>query len=171
MPGGDLAPFQGLQDLLGKLKEPQGVGHGGTGLAHPLGHLLLGQAHGQKGLVPPGLLHRGKVLPLEVLHQGQLQGLLVGEVTDHAGTSERPAIWAARKRRSPATSSNPSPLGRTKRGWRRPFSRMEAASSSRESWAKRLLGWWGLGRMAVRGRRTTLPLPLGRRASRPLPGR
>ena len=58
----------------------------GTGLAHPLGHLLLGQAvllH--EHLVAPGLLGGVQVLPLEVLDQAQLHHLPVVRLDDDGG--------------------------------------------------------------------------------------
>jgi hypothetical protein len=65
------------------------------------------------------------------------------------GLRRAPAIFAARYRRSPATMAyRPSPRGRTRRGWRTPFSRMDWARASRFS--KRLRGW-GEGRRASRG--------------------
>ena len=67
------------------------------------------------------------------------------------GTSRSPAIRAARSRRSPATSSYPSPARRTVRGCRMPQERMLAASSARPSSSKLRRGCWGLGRMRPRG--------------------
>ena len=49
------------------------------------------------------------------------------------GTSSSPASLAARSRRSPATSSQPSARRRTVRGWSSPRAWMEPASSS-SSW-------------------------------------
>ena len=75
-----------------------------------------------------------------------------------AGTSDRPAIRAARQRRSPAmicqTPSSPGWV-RTRIGCSTPLSRIEAVSSSRSSWRKVLRGWSGLGfRLSIGTRRT-----------------
>ena len=55
---------------------------------------------------------------------------------ERQGTSVSPASLAARRRRSPATSSQPRSPRRTVRGWSRPRERMEAASSSSSCWGK-----------------------------------
>ena len=63
--------------------EPQGVGDGGAGLAHPGGQLLLGQPEvGEQGQVALRLLHRVEVFPLEVFDQAQLQHLPVVRLDD-----------------------------------------------------------------------------------------
>src|SRR5579884_3183816 len=68
------------------------------------------------------------------------------------GTSARPARRAARRRRSPATSSYaPSPTLWTMSGWMMPFSRMEAASSARARSSNVTRGWRGFGRMLSTG--------------------
>ena len=64
---------------------------------------------------------------------------------DRQGTSSSPASRAARRRRSPATSSHRPSRRRTVRGWSTPSSRMEADNSSRPDWSKVRLGWSGLG--------------------------
>ena len=80
---------------------PHGVGHGGAGLAHPLGCLLLRHAvllH--QNLVALGLLDGIQILPLEVLNHGQLHGLAVIGFDDHGG----------HLRQSGHTGGTPAPL-------------------------------------------------------------
>jgi hypothetical protein len=55
-----------------------------------------------------------------------------------------PARWAARQRRSPATISKPSPLGRTIIGCNTPFSRSDVARDAISSSAKCRRGLLGL---------------------------
>ena len=78
MSGGKLPVLQQRMQGGGKGKQPQGVGHGGAGFAHLLGHLLLRQAvllH--EHTVASGFFHGVQVLPLEVFDQAQLHDLAV----------------------------------------------------------------------------------------------
>ena len=84
MSAGQLALLHQRAHLVRQVQQPQGVGHGAAGLAHPLGGLLLGQAvllH--QRAVALRLLHGVQVLPLEVLDHGQLHGLAVVGLDDH----------------------------------------------------------------------------------------
>src|SRR5512140_1413537 len=78
-----------------------------------------------------------------------------------AGIATRPAILAARHRRSPATSWNRfGPRGRTRTGWRTPCSRIDAASSSRADSSKTRRGFSGVASSLSSGTlRTPLVLP------------
>jgi hypothetical protein len=68
---------QRLLDLGRQAQQPQRIGHRYTALAHPLSHLLLGQAELFHELaVGRGLFQRVQVSALDVLHEGQLQHLL-----------------------------------------------------------------------------------------------
>jgi len=58
-----------------------------------------------------------------------------------AGMADNPARRAARQRRSPATSSRPSSVRRTRTGWRTPISWMDNVSSAIFSSSKTLRGW------------------------------
>ena len=103
MAGGELFLLHRLQEVLREGQQPQGVGDGGAGLAHALGHLLLGEAvllH--EGLVAPGLFGRVQVLSLEVLDQAQLHHFAVIRLDDDCRHLRQPASLAARQRRSPA---------------------------------------------------------------------
>src|SRR6266550_9257596 len=69
-----------------------------------------------------------------------------------AGMVARPASFAARQRRSPATSWYRFwPSGRTRIGWRTPCSRTEAASSCRASMSNTVRGWFGFDSMLSTG--------------------
>ena len=73
------------------------------------------------------------------------------------GTSLSPASRAARRRRSPATSSIPSGVRRTVSGWRMPNCAMLAASSWSAAESKTRRGCDGFGWIAPSGRNTILP--------------
>ena len=74
-------PHRGTQ-----VQQTQGVGHGGAGLAHPLGALVLGHAVLlRQHPVALGLFDGVQILPLEVLDHGQLHGLAVVGLDDHGG--------------------------------------------------------------------------------------
>ena len=67
-----------LQQILRQSQQTQSVGDGGAGLAHLLGHLLLGHAvlfH--QHLITPGFFRRVQVFPLEVFNESQLHDLSV----------------------------------------------------------------------------------------------
>ena len=84
MPGGQGALHQHLPDGRREGGEAQGIGDGGTGLAHPLGHFLLGHTVvGEQEQVALRLLHRVEILPLEVLNQAQLHDLSVVRLQDY----------------------------------------------------------------------------------------
>jgi len=117
-------------DLRIEREEAQGVGHGGAGLAHPLGHLLLLEIEiPDETRIAVGLLDRVEPFPLQILDQadGGRRGI--------AGLDEARrmvlilSIWKARQRRSPATSWNLSPCLRTTTGCNNPSLRMLSASS------------------------------------------
>ena len=76
-------PLQQQVHRVGQGQQAQGVGHGGAGLAHPLGDLLLGEAvllH--QGAVAGGLLNGVQILPLEVFNQAQLHHRAVVRLDD-----------------------------------------------------------------------------------------
>ncbi len=84
--------------------------------------------------------------------------------TGRQGTAASPASLAARRRRSPATSSQPVGVRRTDRGWSTPTCWMDWASSASSSGWNSFRGWPGLGRMAPSGRSSTCRLDsLGKR--------
>ena len=86
MAGGQLALLQQHAHRVGQGEQPHGVGHGGAGLAHLLGHFLLGEAvvlH--QDLVAPRLFNGVQVLPLEVLDEAQLHDLPVVGLDDDGG--------------------------------------------------------------------------------------
>ena len=61
-----------------QVQQPQGVGHHGAGLAHPLGGLLLREVILLHELpIALGLLDGVQILPLQVFDHGQLHGLAV----------------------------------------------------------------------------------------------
>src|SRR5688572_2480641 len=62
-----------------------------------------------------------------------------------AGIRSRPAIFAARQRRSPATISNRPPTLRTRMGCNTPLARIELESSWSSPGSNSLRGWCGLG--------------------------
>ena len=73
------------------------------------------------------------------------------------GTSLSPAMRAARRRRSPATSSYPSGRGRTVSGLSTPYSAMLRESSSSCAGGKFCRGWTALGAIASTARYTMPP--------------
>ena len=79
-----------------------------AGLPDLPGNVVLGEPEsGREFLVPEGLLHRIEVLPLEILNEGPVQGPRRRWRHVRApALSVRPAIWAARQRRSPAINSD-----------------------------------------------------------------
>ena len=80
MAGREHAVLERILHRAGKLKQPQGVGDGGTALAKPLGQLLLTVrqtlAQGLDGL---GLFKRVQILALEVFDKRGGQGVLIGQ--------------------------------------------------------------------------------------------
>ena len=102
MAGRDGAVGQGPLHPGGQLEEPQGVGDGGPALAHPAGHLLVGVAELVDQLLEGGrLLQRVEVLAVEVLDQGLLQAVDIGDASAPA-----PASSAARPAGPPATGAH-----------------------------------------------------------------
>jgi hypothetical protein len=99
MPLPDAAVEERFLHRVGGLQQPQRVGDGDPALAHPPGHLLVGQPELLNQL-PVGrrLLQRVQVLPLQVLHQGQFQHLLGGQVLN----DDRHRRQAGQFRRPPA---------------------------------------------------------------------
>jgi hypothetical protein len=68
---------------LGELQETECIGHAGPVSAYALAHLLLRQPELlDEAAVALGLLERVEVGPLEVLDQGQLEGLGGGDIPD-----------------------------------------------------------------------------------------
>ena len=102
MPGRDRAVLHERADLLRQEQQAQGVGHGRAGLADARGGLLLRQAvFLHQALIALGLLHGIEVLPLQVLHKGQLHnGAVVG--LEHNDGHLAQARHPGRQRRSPA---------------------------------------------------------------------
>ena len=91
---------------LGQLQQAQGVGDVAAALADGLGHCLLGVAEAlDQRVVARRLFDRVEVGALDVLDDGDLEHLVVVELAHDTGTSCRPALCAARQRRSPATIS------------------------------------------------------------------
>ena len=63
---------------LGQREQPQRIGNGGAGTAHPCGDLLLGQRKLlHQTAVAPRLLHGVEVFPLQILNEGHLEHPLV----------------------------------------------------------------------------------------------
>ena len=89
-----------------KLEQPEDVGDRSPVLPDQPGDLglrereLLDQA-----LVPLGLVHRGELVALQVLDQGEGQQGPVVDVLDHGRDLRQPSCCTARHRRSPAISS------------------------------------------------------------------
>ena len=78
MARGEPALLHQLPHGRGEGQQAQCVGHGAAGLAYAPGGLLLGEAVAvHQRLEAGGFLHGVQVLPLEVLHHGQLSGLAV----------------------------------------------------------------------------------------------
>src|SRR6266516_1389443 len=73
-----------------------------------------------------------------------------------AGSRSMPASCAARKRRSPATTSRPAAVGRTTIGCRSPCALLDAASSPSFSSSKCLRGCSGFGCTSRRGTRVSI---------------
>ena len=80
MTGGEAAFLQKQVDGVGQGQQPEGVGHGGPGLAHPLGHLILGESilvH--QDFIAVGFFDGVQVLPLEVFNEAQFHdGAVIG---------------------------------------------------------------------------------------------
>ena len=74
------------------------------GFAGALRHLLLGHVKfARQALEGAGLLHRVEVGPLQVFDDGDLHGLLIGDLTEDGRDGGRLAgRWEALQRRSPA---------------------------------------------------------------------
>ena len=82
----ELGGFDQGEDLGGELEQAQEVGDRGAVLAGALRHLLLGEAEfAGEALVGAGLLDGIEILALEVLDDGDLHGLLVGDLADDGG--------------------------------------------------------------------------------------
>ena len=86
MAGGEFALFHQLADGGRQSQQPQGVGDGAAGFAHPLGRLLLSHVVVfNEGLETSGFLHGVQVLSLEVFDHGQLSGLAIVGLDDDGG--------------------------------------------------------------------------------------
>ena len=84
MSAGQLALLHQRPHLFRQVQQPQCIGHGAAGLAHPLGGFLLRQTvllH--QRAVALGFLHGVQILTLEVFDHGQLHGLAVVGLDDH----------------------------------------------------------------------------------------
>ena len=91
MPAGQPAVLHHGPHRLAQVQQPQGVGHGGTGLAYTFGRFLLGHVvllH--QHLVPLGLFDGVQILTLQVLDHGQLHGLAVVGLNDHSRHLSQP---------------------------------------------------------------------------------
>ena len=85
-PKAELVGLDEGENLVGELEQAEEVGDRGAVLAGALGHLLLGEAEiAGEALVGAGLLDRVEVLALEVLDDGDLHRLLVGDLADDGG--------------------------------------------------------------------------------------
>ena len=83
---GELGGLDHGEHFGGKLEQAQEVGDRGAVLAGALGHLLLGEAEvAGEALEGAGLLDRVEVLALEILNDGDLHRLLVGDLADDGG--------------------------------------------------------------------------------------
>jgi hypothetical protein len=77
MPHAQGALIHKLPHFVRQAEEAQVVGHGRPVLAHPVSELFLGEAELlDQGLEGPGGLHGAEVLALNVLDEGDLQGVL-----------------------------------------------------------------------------------------------
>ena len=109
------------------------------------------------------------VRPLDRLNQLYYQATQAESVSSISGLrasppvkgsaviAESPAMRAARRRRSPATSSYPSGRGRTVSGLSTPYSAMLRESSSSCAGGKFCRGWTALGAIASTARYTMPP--------------
>ena len=86
VPGGELTFSHHLGDLFRELQQPQSVGDVGAGFAYPERHFLLSQpvifhelAHSFRGF------YRVQVFAVQVLDEGYLADLLIGEFADDGG--------------------------------------------------------------------------------------
>ena len=83
MTGREISLLDEPLDLLREGQQAHGVGHGGAGLAHPMGGLLLGEAILlDEGPVTGGLFHGVQVLTLEVFDEADLHDLPVVGLDD-----------------------------------------------------------------------------------------
>ena len=83
---GDAALVEAFLDLRRELKEAEGVGDGGAGLADLVGDGVLGEAElVHEAAVGAGGLHRVDVLALDVLDHRELERALVGGGADDDG--------------------------------------------------------------------------------------
>ena len=130
-------------------------------------------------LVAERLLERVEVGALNVLDDGKLERLLVGDVMN----DDRHVVQAGLLRRPPAPLAGDDLVGlrgaagggRTRIGWTTPFSRIEAASSSRSRRVvalARIARDWGGGRPPAGGAGrdsgpSPKPRPRHRRSARP----
>ena len=102
----EVARLEQLQRLVGQLEQADQIGDRGAAAADPSGQLLFGQAELlDQRRAGACLLDRVEVLADHVLDQRRLQPLGLAWSRTTAGTFSSPACWAARQRRSPATSS------------------------------------------------------------------
>lgn len=70
----------------GRVSSRRALATAGAGLAHPLGHLLLGETvFAHEHLVAVGLFNRVQILPLEVLNEAELHHLAVVGLDDDGG--------------------------------------------------------------------------------------
>ena len=84
MTGRDGAAFGHLPHLRGQLQQPQTVGNSRAGLAHAGCHLILGKtAAVNQRLQPLRFLNGIQILTLQVLNNGDLHGLHIGQFPDH----------------------------------------------------------------------------------------
>ena len=139
----ELGGFDQGEDIGGELEQAQEVGDRGAVLAGALRHLLLGEAEfAGEALVGAGLLDGVEILALEVLDDGDLHGLLVGDLADDGGDGG----FAGALGGEPAALSGDeleafAGLGRTVMGWMTPETWMDSASSLRAVSSKWVRVW------------------------------
>ena len=84
-----------IEDSSREFEQAQCIRHGGSALAHPIGHLLLRHAIGaHQPLVGVSLFERVEVAPLHVLDQRQQEGVCVGSLVHHDGHMGEPSQFA-----------------------------------------------------------------------------
>ena len=86
-----------IQNLLGKSKQPDGIGNRGPVLPYSFGNIVLGK-HSFFGQTPVGLrfLDRIQVLALNIFYQGPFQKIIGGNILD-----DRRDFGEAAKQRRP----------------------------------------------------------------------
>src|SRR5918998_125642 len=163
----ELSVRQQGSDPVGQLRQAQSVGHGGPALAQPVGQLLFGEPETlHEGLVGGRCLQGVQILPLQVLHERQLHGLVVPGLPDEDRDPVEPGLLGG---------AQPPSVERTTSGWSMPTSLIEAASSWIPASGKLRRGWRVLGRIAEVGSSsnfnppTLSPVAMSAESPRPSP--